>query len=92
MQKKGIRRSPLPLLSEEYHRYEGRVVYRGDQVRNQSGEHVFFQENETATMPTAIAALNLTLWYGLRATVSCADGVLGDIAFRTLASRMETEA
>jgi hypothetical protein len=50
-------------------------VYRGDQIRNQSGEHVFFAENETATTPTAIAALNLTLWFGLRTIVSCADCV-----------------
>ena len=64
----GIKHSELP---EEFHRYKGRIVHRGDQIRNQSGEHVFFAENETATTPTAIAALNLTLWFGLRAIVSC---------------------
>ena len=62
-------------LSPEYHKYKGRIVYRGDQIRNQSGEHVFFAENETATTPTAIAALNLTLWFGLITVVSCADCV-----------------
>ena len=53
----GIKHSELP---EVFHRYKGRIVYRGDQIRNQSGEHVFFAENETATTPTARAALNLT--------------------------------
>ena len=68
----GIKHSEL---SEEYHRYKGRIVYRGDLIRNQVGEHVFFAENETATTPTTIAALNLTLWYGLMTCVSCADCV-----------------
>ena len=68
----GIKHSELP---EEFHRNKGRIVYRGDQIRNQSGEHVFFADNETATTPTAIAALNLTLWFDLRTIVSCADCV-----------------
>ena len=68
----GIKHFEMP---EEFHKYKGRIVYRGDQIRNQSGEHVFFTENETATTPTAIAALNLTLWFGLMTCVSCADCV-----------------
>ena len=68
----GIKHSEL---EEQFHRYKGRIVYRGDQIRNQSGDHVFFAESETATTPTTIAALNLTLWYGLTTTVSCADCV-----------------
>ena len=37
------------------------------------GDHAFFSENETVTTPTAIAALNLTPWYGAMSIVSCAD-------------------
>ena len=66
----GIKHHAMP---EEYHQYKGRIVYRGDRITNQMGDHVFFSENETATTPTAIAALNLTLWYGAMSTVSCAD-------------------
>ena len=66
----GIKHHEMP---EEYHQYKGRIVYRGDRITNQMGDHVFFSENETATTPTAIAALNLTLWYGAMSTVSCAD-------------------
>ena len=45
-----------------------------DRITNQIGDHdVFFSENETATTPTAIAALNLTLWHGAMSIVSCAD-------------------
>ena len=62
-------------MDETYHRHKGRIVYRGDLIRNQFGDHVFFTENEAATTPTAIAALNMTLWYGLTAVVSCADCV-----------------
>ena len=45
-----------------------------DRITNQIGDHdVFFSENETATTPTAIAALNLTLWHGAMSIVSCAE-------------------
>ncbi len=53
----GIKHFEMP---EEYHQYKGRIVYRGDRITDQSGQTVFFTENETATTPTAIAALNLT--------------------------------
>ena len=66
----GIKHHEMP---EEYHQYKGRIVYRGDRITNQMGDHVFFSENETATTPTAIAALNLTLWHGAMSIVSCAD-------------------
>ena len=62
-------------LEEQFHRYKGRIVYRGDQIRNQSGDHILFSESETTTTPTTIAALNLALWYGLSTAISCADCV-----------------
>ena len=68
----GIKHSEL---EEQFHRYKGRIVYRGDQIRNQSGDHILFSESETTTTPTTIAALNLALWYGLSTTISCADCV-----------------
>ena len=49
------------------------IVYRGDRITNIMCDHVFFSENETATTPATIAALNLTLWYGAMSIVSCAD-------------------
>jgi len=49
----GIKHSEL---DEQFHRYKGRIVYRGDQIRNQSGDHVFLAESETATTPTTMAA------------------------------------
>ena len=65
----GIKHHAMP---EEYHQYKGRIVHRGDRTNNQMGDHVFFSENETATTPTAIAALNLTFWHGAMSIVSCA--------------------
>ena len=62
----GIKHSEMP---EECHQYKGRIVYRGDRITEQSGQTVFFTENETATTPTATAALNLTLWFGAMTTV-----------------------
>ena len=51
-------------MPEECHQYKGRIVYRGDRITDQSGQTVFFTEKKiTATTPTAIAALNLTLWF-----------------------------
>lgn len=29
-------------MDQEYHRHKGRIVYRGDPIRNQNGDHVFF--------------------------------------------------
>ena len=60
-------------MSEEHHKYKGRIVYRGDQIRNEENQLVLFEE--TATTPTALAALNLALWFGCSTCVSCADCV-----------------
>ena len=46
-------------------KYKGRVVYRGDRIRDTDGNVILFQE--TATSPTAIIALQIALWYGLLA-------------------------
>lgn len=43
-------------------KYKGRIVYRGDQIRNESNELVLYAD--TATTPTALVALNLALFYG----------------------------
>ena len=29
-------------MDQEYHRRKVRIVYRGDLIRNQNGDHVFF--------------------------------------------------
>ena len=58
-------------MSPEHHKYKGRIVYRGDAIRDEHHQHVFFED--TATTPTALAALNLTLWWGCRTVLSCAD-------------------
>ena len=58
-------------MSPEHHKYKGRIVYRGDAVRDEHHQHVFFED--TATTPTALAALNLTLWWGCMTVLSCAD-------------------
>ena len=60
-------------MSPEHHRYKGRIVYRGDQIRDESNQLVLFEE--TATTPTALATLNLTLWFGCMTCLSCADCV-----------------
>ena len=41
---------------------KGRIVYRGDLIRNESDEIVLYAD--TATTPTALTALNLTLFFG----------------------------
>ena len=48
-------------------------MYRGDRIRDTDGN--IFQE--TATSPTAIIALQITLWFGLLADhiVTCSDAV-----------------
>ena len=43
-------------------KYKGRIVYRGDQVRNEANELVLYAG--TAATPTALVALNLALFYG----------------------------
>ena len=46
----------------EQHKYKGRIVYRGDLIRNESDELVLYAD--TATTPTALVALNLALFFG----------------------------
>ena len=62
-------------LAPEFHKYKGRIVYRGDYVTDESHNIVFFEE--TATTPTALTALNLTLWFGClkEHTITCSDAV-----------------
>ena len=60
-------------LSPEYHKYKGRIVYRGDVIKDQFNQHVFFTEAETTTTPAMFTALSLTLWFGCLTTISCAD-------------------
>ena len=62
-------------LSPECHKYKGRIVYRGDYITDESHNIVLFEE--TATTPTALTALNLTLWFGCleRHTITCSDAV-----------------
>ena len=43
-------------------KYKGRIIYRGDQIRNEANELVLYAD--TATTPTALVALNLALFYG----------------------------
>ena len=46
----------------EAHKYKGRIVYRGDLIKNEADEIVLYAD--TATTPTALVALNLALFYG----------------------------
>ena len=48
-----------------FHRYRGRIVYRGDDIRGQDGCQVVFDPLETSTNPTALVALNITLFFGM---------------------------
>ena len=41
-------------------KYKGRIVYRGDDIRDQDGCQVVFDPLETSTNPTALVALNIT--------------------------------
>ena len=41
-------------LHPTQHKYKGRVVFRGDQVRDASGNLVLFGSEETATTPTGL--------------------------------------
>ena len=59
------------------HKYKGRIVYRGDDIRDAEGAQVVFDPIETSTNPTALIALNLTLFFGMMKgnTLSLADAV-----------------
>lgn len=56
-------------------KYKGRIVYRGDRIRDSEGNIILFQE--TATSPTAIIALQIALWFGMLAEhmVTCSDAI-----------------
>ena len=56
-------------------KYKGRIVYRGDRIRDSEGNIILFQE--TATTPTAIISLQITLWFGMKHgnKVTCSDAV-----------------
>ena len=62
-------------LPEEFRKFKGRVVYRGDKIYDELGNLVQF--TDTATNPTAITALNLALWFSCLPgnTVSASDAV-----------------
>ena len=59
----------------EAHKYKGRIVYRGDLIRNEADEIVLYAD--TATTPTALVALNLALFFGSceNNTTSLSDAV-----------------
>ena len=40
-------------------------MYRGDDIRGQDGCQVVFDPLETSTNPTALVALNITLFFGM---------------------------
>ena len=56
-------------------KYKGRIVYRGDQVRDQVNNLLLF--DQTATTPTSLVALNVALWNACRKgnAASCADAM-----------------
>ena len=58
-------------MSAEHHRYKGRIVYRGDAIRDEHHQYVLLED--TATTPTALAGLSPTLWVGCMTALSCAD-------------------
>ena len=49
-------------LSEEHHKHKGRVVFRGDIVRDEYGAVAVFQM--LSAQPTSIAAANANISYG----------------------------
>lgn len=55
-------------------RWKGRIVYRGDQVRDEDNNTKLF---ETATTPTSLIALNAALRFACRKgnAASCSDAV-----------------
>ena len=55
----GIKHWEQPI---EKHKCKGRLVYRGDLIRNESDEIVLYAD--TATTPTALVALSLALFFG----------------------------
>ncbi|CAE7214446.1 unnamed protein product, partial [Symbiodinium sp. KB8] len=62
-------------LPEEFRKFKGRVVYRGDKIYDELGNLVQF--TDTATNPTAITALNVALWFACMPgnTASSSDAI-----------------
>lgn len=62
-------------LEPERWKYKGRIVYRGDRIRDSDGNVLLFEE--TATTPTMIIALQITLWFGMlqHHKTTCSDAV-----------------
>ena len=56
----GIKNFEMPI---EKHVHKGRVVYRGDAVRDERGAPAIFQALHS--LPTNIQAINLTLFVGM---------------------------
>ena len=56
-------------------KWKGRIVYRGDQVRDQDNNLLLF--DQTATTPTSLIALNAAIWYACRKghAASCSDAI-----------------
>ena len=46
--------------------YEGRIVFKGDQVRDADGNPILFGAEEAAATPTGLVGLAACLFYGLR--------------------------
>ncbi|CAE7489935.1 unnamed protein product [Symbiodinium natans] len=68
----GIKHFELP---EHEHKFKGRIVYRGDCIFDQFGNHVLFED--VATTPTSLVALNIALFFGCQDgnAVSLADAI-----------------
>ena len=64
-------------LQPSQHKYKGRIVFRGDQVRDASGNPVLFGSEDTATTPTGLVGLAACIFYGLRPghATSVADAI-----------------
>ena len=62
-------------LEPAHWRWKGRIVYRGDMVRDQFSNVVLFEQ--TATTPTSLVALNAAIWYACRKgnAASCSDAI-----------------
>ena len=64
-------------LSPVHHWYKGRIVSRGDQVRDAEGNAIIFGAEDTATTLMGLVGLSATLFYGPRPgnCTSSADAV-----------------
>lgn len=62
-------------LEPSHWKWKGRIVYRGDQVRDQDNNVLLF--DQTATTPTSLVALNVALWFACLSgnVASCSDAI-----------------